>query len=155
MPYTTKTELQHAISAATLLQLVDDQTVGDWTTDDGDDLDPTDRLDHCIAQAGRMIDGYAQAHFSVPFDDHPSTPPLVTELATTLTIYYLYRRRRGAFGMPDDVKAEYDMAMKQLQRINEGKLDLGVEPPPDASSKSVAQYDGPEQLFTSDTLDDF
>jgi phage gp36-like protein len=152
MPYTSKDELTNAIGAETLLALCDDPQVGDWTTEDVSGFSATDRLNGCISQAGRIVDGYCQAHFEVPFD---TTPPLVAEIATSLALYYCYRRRRQAFGIPDSVQEEYKMTCRRLERINEGKLDLGVEPVPEASSKAVATYDGPDQLFTSETLEDF
>jgi phage gp36-like protein len=152
MAYCSKEDLEMAITPQTLLDLCDDTQQGDWTTDDAYGFNATDRLTACILNAGRMVDSYAQAHFSVPFDP---TPAMVKELAISLAVYYLYRRRRAAFGMPDDVKDEHSDAMKRLERINEGKLDLGLEPSPAASDKVVAQYDGPDQLFTSTSLKDF
>ena len=150
--YTSKQELTDAIGAEPLLQLCDDTQIGDWTTGDADGRTATNRLNSAITQAGRLIDSYAKAHFSVPFE---TTPPLVAEMAVALTLYYLYRRRRAAFGMPEDVKDEHKDTMKRLERLNQGKLDLGVEPTPTKSDLSVAQSDGPDQLFTSTTLSKF
>jgi len=146
MAYTSKEELELAIGVTTLLQLCDDEAVGSW------DATNTDRLNHCIDQAGRDVDGYCRARFAVPF---VATPPMVGRLAVSLAIWYLYRRRRAAFGVPEDVKDEHELAVRQLERINEGKLDPGVEPEPSTSTKDLLTYDGPDQLFTSDTLEDF
>jgi phage gp36-like protein len=146
MAYASKEDLELAIGATTLLQLCDDEAVGSW------DAVNTDRLNHCITQAGRDVDGYCRTRFVVPF---VVTPPMVGRLAVSLAIWYLYRRRRAAFGVPEDVKDEHNLAVRQLERINEGKLDPGVEPEPATSTKDLLTYDGPDQLFTSDTLEDF
>lgn len=145
MAYCTQTDLETAISEQTVLDLVDD---------DGDGVHNATtqaRVTACITQADREIDGYCQAHYSVPFG---TTPPLVANLSITISLFYLYRRRRNAFNMPDDVKEDYDRAMKKLEMVNSGKLDLGVEPPPASSSKVVADTDGPDQMFTHTKLQD-
>lgn len=152
MSYATKDELSKALGATPLLELCDDGALGDWTTQDADGVTNTDRLGDAITQAGRDIDGYCRARFKVPFT---TTPPMVARIATSLAIWYLYRRRRSSFGIPEDVQLEYEGALRALERINEGKLDPGVEPEPTVSSKSLCTYDGPEQLFTSTKLQDF
>jgi len=153
MTYTSKTQMVDAVGATTLLQLCDDPLVGDWTTGDADGRTATDRLNHCIAQAGRTIDGYAAVHFSVPFAS--PTPPMIAEIAVALCIFYCYRRRQDAFGVPEDVRLDYRDAMKRLDGINKGLLDPGVEPAPTASEQTVTQYSGPDRLFTNTTLKDF
>ena len=146
MAYTSRTELENAISAQTVLDLVNDDAASEH------DEDTLERLASVITQAGREIDGYCQAHYAVPFTG--TIPPLVANLALTIALFYLYRRRRNAFQMPEDVEKDYDRALKKLGHINNGKLDLGLEPPPASSSKVVAQSAGPDQFMTHDTLKD-
>jgi phage gp36-like protein len=153
MAYTTKQQLELAIGDALLLQLCDDTAIGSWDTADASGLSATDRLNACISAAGQTIDGYCAKQFSVPFDS--PTPAMIAEIAVSLAAYYLHRRRRGDIGMPEDVVTEWKAAMKRLEGVNAGRLDPGVEPAPTASEQVVDTYSGPDQLFTSDTLEEF
>jgi phage gp36-like protein len=150
--YTSKDALSRILGATPLLELCDDAALGDWVTPDSDGVTNEERLNYCILQAGYKIDGFCRARWKVPFDP---TPPMIVEVANTLTVYYLYLRRRGSFGMPEDVREEWSGAMKMLLKLNDGTLDPGVEPEPTVSSKDVLSNSGPEQLFTSDKLKGF
>ena len=146
MAYTSQTQIERAITAALVIQLTDDSGVG--TAD-------TAVLDEAIADAGREVDGYVRAHYSVPVSP---TPAMLQTIAIDLTIWRLFRRRHGVFGMPEQVQDTYAARIKQLEKINEGKLDLGVDALPTVSAKVVAQTAGPDQMFTggsSGTLRDF
>lgn len=140
MAYSSKAELDSAITVQTVIDLTDDELSGSANTA---------RISKAIEWSDQQIDGHCQAHFLVPFT---TTPAIIANISLTLAIWYLYRRRRQAFGVPEDIQDAKDSAMKQLQRINEGKLDLGQTPIPAASSKMVATSSGPDQLFTYDTL---
>lgn len=146
MSYTNQSRLEKAISAAVVIQLTDDSGSGSIDSDN---------LNMAITTSDGEIDGYLQAHYSVPL---VTTTGLVSAIADDLSIYYLYRRRRNSFLMPEDVVTNYDKRIKQLTMINEGKLDLGIEPVPASSSNVLAQSSGPDQVMTggsSGSLKDF
>lgn len=143
MAYCSRTQLETHFGEDTILQLCDDESQGS--------VNPNvqGRIDAAIVQAGQDIDGYIQAHFLVPLTG--TIPPLIQSCAIDIAIFYLYRRRRAAFGMPEDVADAYRMRLTQLQRINEGRLQLGAEPAPAASSYEVGTSEGPAQVFTAQT----
>lgn len=144
MAYCSQTDIEDAITAALLIELTDDAGAGS--------VDTT-VLGREIADADAVINGHLRAHYDVPLG---STPNLIRRLSIKLTTYGLYSRRAAAFaGMPEHVREGYDWAMQQLSFVRSGMLDLGIEPPPAASTAEIAQTDGPDRLFTSDTLKDF
>lgn len=144
MAYCGQTDIENAITAALLIELTDDAGLAEVDTA---------VLAQEIADADAVIDGHLRAHYGVPL---VTTPNLVRKLSIKLTTHGLFSRRAAAFaGMPEHVQAGYDWAMAQLRLIRTGTLDLGVEPPPAVSSAEVAQTDGPERLFTEDTLKDY
>jgi phage gp36-like protein len=143
MAYTTQTLLERAFSASAILRLTDDAKTGSIDTA---------RVTEAITQAGHEIDGYCRKQYSVPF---ATTPPIIEKLATDLAGYYLFRRRLAEVGIPEDVQTLRDQAVKQLEQISKGTLELGIEPPPASSSGVVATSMGPAALFTADTLEDF
>jgi phage gp36-like protein len=146
MAYTTQTEIEAAFSAATILALVDDAKVGSV------DTNGLARITAAITAASQEIDAYCRRHYSVPF---VTTPPIVEKLATDLAGYYLYRRRMAEFGTPEDIKDLRAGAVRQLEQIAKGILDLGVEPQPTSSAAVVAVSGGPDALFDATTLEDF
>lgn len=147
MAYITQTDLEAAIGAEAVLHLVADEG------NDGHTAESTARITGAIARAQNLIDGYVQAHYDVPFADG-SVPPMVQNWAVTIAIWFLYRRRRNAFQVPDDVRSDWERVEKQLVMANSGKLDLGTEPPPASSTKVAAASSGPDQQFSHDTLED-
>jgi phage gp36-like protein len=147
MAYITQEDLEAAIGVSTVLDLVDDDGNG------GHNTATVARITAAIERAQNLIDGYVQAHYLVPFTDG-AVPPMVQNWAVTIAIWYLYRRRRNAFQIPDDVRADWERVEKQLVMANSGKLDLGTEPPPASSTKVAAASSGPDQLMTHDTLKD-
>ena len=136
MSYTSQTRIERSIGSTLLIQLTDDSGAGSVDSD---------VLNQAIESAGNEIDGYIQAHYSVPL---ATTPGMIQVIADDLTVYYLYYHRRNSFGIPDGIWETYKMRIKQLEKINDGKIDLGVEPPPSKSSKVMAQSDGPTAVMT-------
>lgn len=149
MAYTSRSALESAIGASTVLDLVDDEH--------GSVMGATQeaRVTAALALADDEINGYCRARYTVPFS---TTPPMVELIAIDLACWHLYRRRHYAFGMPEAITANYERRLKQLEAINKGLLDVGSEPAPSASTKLYATSEGPEQEFTGGddgTLRDF
>lgn len=147
MAYCTQAQIESAIGSTTVLQLTDD--AGSGSID-------ADKVTEAIRDAGQEIDGYVRAHYSVPLA--APTPAMVNTICIDLAIHRLFRRRRATFGMPEDVMEMYSKRIAQLERINKGTLDLGVEAVPTASARVTAQTAGTDQAFTggsSGTLKDF
>ena len=146
MVYTSRTLLEQAFSASAILRLVDDEKAGTIGAT------ALARITAAITQAEHEVNAYCRKHYLVPFT---TTPPIVEKLATDLAGFYLFRRRMAEVGVPDEIKDLRADAIKQLEQIAKGLLELGVEPPPASSAAVVAESSGPDALFTSDTLEDF
>jgi phage gp36-like protein len=137
MAYCSQAQIEELYGADLIEGLTDDAGAG---------VADADVITAVIADASREIDGYCRAKYAVPFTG--TIPPMVVTIAIVLSVWRMYRRRTQSFGMPEDVQADYEMRIKQLERINAGTLDLGVEPPPAASGRSNIRSDGPGRLFT-------
>lgn len=135
--YCTQAQIELAIGSEVAEQLTDD---------DGTGAIVAARVAEAIREASQEIDGYVRAHYSVPLV--APTPAMVNTICIDLVIHRLFRRRRAAFGMPEDVMDQYKLRVKQLERINAGTLDLGEAEAPAASARINAQTDGPDQAFT-------
>lgn len=143
MSYCSKTDLENAFGATLIIELTDDSGTGS--------ADAT-KVTRAIADADAVIDAHLRAHYDVPLD---TTPDLIRKLSKDLAIFVLYQRRASAFEIPEWMIVNHRDAMSMLGLLRKGEMDLGVEPPPAASSAEVATTDGPDRLFTADTMEDF
>ncbi|MGB1307520.1 MAG: phage protein Gp36 family protein [Oceanihabitans sp.] len=63
---------------------------------------------------------------AVIFDETtPIRDEYLADIVTKLTIYKIFRRN-AARKLPTDLKDDYDWAMKQLEKINAGRLTLDL-----------------------------
>lgn len=143
MSYIDQTDLEKAISARTVLELSDD---------DADGVSDTGVIDAVLLQGQSEVDGALRKRYHVPL----STPPqLVKTLALDVTVYRLFKRRAHQLETPKSVQAQYDQAVKQLNAIARGDIDVDADPTPAASAAEVAEASGPDREFTSETMKDF
>lgn len=143
MAYSSQTDLENAFGVTLILDLTDDDGVGKVTAD---------HVTRAIADADALIDAHLRVHYDVPLE---TTPDLVRKLSKDLAIWNLFQRRASSFELPEWLIALHDDTKDTLKTLRRGELDLGVEPPPAASSASTATTDGPDRLFTTTTLEDF
>jgi phage gp36-like protein len=141
--YCIQTDLENAFGATLIVELTDDSGTGSADAA---------RVARAIADADATIDAHLRAHYDVPL---ATTPDLIRKLSKDLAIFVLYQRRAAAFEMPEWMLVNHRDAMTMLGLIRKGEVDLGVEPPPAASSAEVATSEGPTRLFTTDTMEDF
>lgn len=73
--------------------------------------------------ATETVDGYLRSRYLLPLND---VPTLVRNICLQLARYWLYSRRPEGKGFPDNVKETYSQALKDLERIADGKLHLGL-----------------------------
>ncbi len=109
--FATIADMQARYAAADLEQLTD----GDGGINEA-------RLETKLVSASNTVRGYVAAHYDSRF---AVLPPLLVDLACTIALYQLYQH-----GRPDQVKEDYDNAMRSLRDIAAGKLKLdeGAEP---------------------------
>ncbi|CDF98066.1 gp436 family protein [Avibacterium paragallinarum] len=80
-------------------------------------------LDKACLYATEIVDGYLRSRYVLPLHQ---VPTLVRNLCLQLARYWLYSRRPDGKGFPDQVKDSYAQALKDLERIQSGKLHLGL-----------------------------
>lgn len=116
MAYADLTGLTARIGEAALIELTDraDPPLG---------VVDTTVIDAALADTDALIDGYLAARYALPLS---ASQALVVTLAEAITIYKLY-----TISAPERVVDDYRDAIKTLEKIAEGKVQLnasGVEP---------------------------
>ncbi len=141
MAYSTQTDILKRISSAELAQL----------TSENDTIDAS-VVTEMIAAADGEIDSYVAVRYAVPL---ASPPALIKTCSVSIALYRLFERRANRLGgINDAIKAAYDNALKSLNAISLGKISLGVDPPPSASTtanKSELKADAREFTKTKMT----
>ena len=102
-----------------------------------------------LASADAQIDAYVGTRYDLPL---PEVPPLLVDLACTIARFRLQKDRAS-----ERVKADYDTALKTLEHLASGKATLPIstgEAPPAADGGGV-QVEGPERIFSRETLKGF
>ncbi|MDH5524446.1 MAG: DUF1320 domain-containing protein [Desulfobulbaceae bacterium] len=127
MGYCTQADIEEQVPAEELVQLTDDNDLGE--------VDTT-VVDRAIADADAEIDGYCGTQYSIPFD---TVPAIIRKLSVDIAVYNLYARRRGA---PDDRKERYTAAGRLLKDISRGMVTLGANAP------AVSDASGPAASTT-------
>ncbi|MBF0752235.1 MULTISPECIES: gp436 family protein [unclassified Pasteurella] len=73
--------------------------------------------------ATETVDGYLRSRYVLPLNQ---VPTIVRNICLQLARYWLYSRRPDGRGFPDNVKDTHAQALKDLERIQHGKLHLGL-----------------------------
>lgn len=81
-------------------------------------------LDKACQYATETVDGYLRSRYLLPLK---SVPTIVRNICLQLARFWLYSRRPEGKGFPENVKDTYAQALKDLERIQSGKLHLGLE----------------------------
>lgn len=139
--YSTQADITKAISEDILIQLTDDDNLGTINADN---------LTQAIQTADSEIDGYCAVKYTVPFI---TIPAVVKALSVEIAVYYLYKRRT----VPEKIEKAYDKAVARLKDISSGRMSLGVDPPPAASTMDSPESNRNEsdRIFTRDSMKGF
>ena len=108
-----------------------------------------DAINKALADASGFIDGHVGERYSLPLT---SPAPLLRRPCVDIVVYYL---AQGATLMTEDIKARYDDARKVLKDIANGVIKLTLDTDGDGRSESerrVISVQGPDRIFTRDTL---
>lgn len=122
MAYTDLVNIKKRLPAHIIEQLTDDHGTGSVVTEIVDDA---------IATAQEEIDGYLKGRYPDDIADD-DVPAMITDIATSLSVYNLYARKIE-LTMPDSIQLKYKNAIKQLERIQAGK----ISPFPEANEPTV------------------
>ncbi|MGR5271358.1 gp436 family protein [Vibrio alginolyticus] len=110
--YCTQTDMETRFSEQELMQLTDkDGSAGAVVTA---------VLDQAIRDASATIDGYIGGRCQLPLS---SVPAILTRTACDLARYYLYDDQLGD---EHQVTKRYQSAIKYLEQVGSGKVDLGI-----------------------------
>lgn len=114
------------ITSAELTTLVPEQVMYELSNDTPgyavSEID-FDKVNAIVAEACETVDGYLRGRYRLPF---ASTPTLVSGIAKQIARYKLYERRPEGFDLPDTVRNGYTDALKDLVKIQNGVITLGV-----------------------------
>lgn len=141
MTYATQAELVERFGETMLIDLTDRANPPAGTIDAGVVAD-------ALADTDAMIDGYLLGRYLLPL---AATPALLKDLAKAIAIYKLH-----GDSVADKIRADYQDALKTLDKIAAGTIRLnvaGVEPVSSGAS-GVKTTDRPRD-FTPDNLKGF
>lgn len=136
MAYTDLEHIKKRIPAKHVEQLTDDHGTGSIVTEIVDDA---------IATAQEEIDGYLKGRYPDDIAD-VDVPPMIQDIATTLSCFNLYGRKIG-LTLPEALQMKYKNAVKQLERIQAGK----ISPFPEADEPTVIRSNKTEDSKTFDS----
>lgn len=137
MAYANKAEMQVRYEDQKLIELTDrEEPYTDAI------VDPV--LDVALEDASAIMDDYIGTRYSLPLADVPSS---MKRICCVIAFYQLHK------GMADDeTKQDRDDALRHLQKIAKGAINLiqgGDEP---KSSKAEAIVEAPTRTFNRDSL---
>jgi phage gp36-like protein len=136
MDYCTQTDIENRYRAADVTRLAD--------YDEDGAADP-DVIAHAITDAGGELDGYLQKKFLVPVRPIPVS---LRRVAVTIAWYYL---QLGRDSVTDDARQAYKDAVKWLEGVASGVIDIGiaVKPPAGGAAPGV-RFEGKNREFGRD-----
>lgn len=114
MSYCTLTDIKSAIPEQNLIQLTDDENLGEVNQA---------RVNDAIDYADQLIDGYLRGRYTLPLDP---VPGLLKKLAVDLAVFFIYSRKLE-LEMPEGMTNRYKNAVKVLEMIQKGTVSLGTE----------------------------
>lgn len=112
------------IQAQDLTDVMDEVTLRQLSTDNSRATEANQAvIAKACEYATETVDGYLRSRYQLPLND---VPTLVRNICLQLARYWLYSRRPEGKGFPDNVKDTHAQALKDLERIADGKLHLGL-----------------------------
>lgn len=112
--YITAQDLTEVLSERSLIELSNDHSRASEVN--------SVVLDKACQYATETVDGYLRSRYLLPLNTVPS---IVRNICLQLARFWLYSRRPEGKGFPENVKDTYTQALKDLERIQNGKLHLG------------------------------
>nr|WP_314740885.1 DUF1320 domain-containing protein [uncultured Haemophilus sp.] len=112
------------IRAADLTDVMDEMTLRQLSNDNSRATEANEAvIAKACEYATETVDGYLRARYVLPLEE---VPTLVRNICLQLARYWLYSRRPDGKGFPPNVKDTHTQALKDLERIADGKLHLGL-----------------------------
>jgi phage gp36-like protein len=134
-------------SAQDLRDRYPDQDLIQLTDPEGQILQ-VDRLDSALRAAQSIIDGYLQGRYPLPLAQVPSS---LVEYACDIAMYRLQTLRPA--DTLEDARARYKDAIKYLEQVSRGELQLGLsqeqQPAPQSGGPELI---APDRNFSRDSM---
>ena len=108
----------------------------------------TSVIDRAVADADAEIDGFVGSRYTLPLPE--PVPPGLVPIACDIARYRLYDD-----AVPVIVRQRYEDAIARLRDIAAGRLSLGIDPAPAASSQGSVAVRAPARIFGADQLRDY
>ena len=128
--YCTVEDMKKLIPESTLIQLTDDESLGNINQA---------RIDEAVASADAEINSYCGSRYSVPFTP---VPDMIRKVSVDIAIYNLYSRKVEE--IPETRETRYKNAIRFLEIVAKGSISIGVSPEP-----AVKTEEGIETCKTS------
>jgi len=146
MSYCAQIDIEKILPEKQLIRLTDDENAG---------MVNTVRLDEAIISAAEEIDAYIGGRAKLPISG--VIPPILGKFNADIAVYNLYSRYSES--IPETRVDRYKNAIKTLEKISEGKISLGLQPPPgppDENAYAAAgQSSARDKIFDSTTMDKY
>lgn len=101
-------------------------------------------LNAALSTATAMIDSYVSKRYDLPLAE---VPAVLVPHAAAIAWYTLHR---GNY--PEAVRVEYEDALSFLRMISKGDALLDVQGTQPSSAPAEARVEGPERIFSRDSL---
>lgn len=152
MAYCTLNDLGKLISENILLQLADDDGVGQFVTEEPINNAYSNVL-QAINDADTVINSYLAGRYQVPIVTDP-IPPVVVQISQNLALCNLYERRRE-LDMPEGIKNRRDRNIGLLKDIKMERAEIpelentsaNITPAPFNVTVSSADVEFPNTLL--------
>mgnify|MGYP000002900306 CR=1 FL=1 len=111
--YCSIDDIRKNIPDISLIELTDDNGTGQ--------IENT-IVSEAIAYADSTIDGYLRGRYSLPLNP---VPKIIQKISIDIAIYHIYSRR-FELEMPEGMQKRYENAVKLLEAIRKGTIELGI-----------------------------
>jgi phage gp36-like protein len=138
MSYCTQDDLLEQISEAELIELTDDAGSGEVDAD---------VVTRAIADADATIDAHCQGRYSVPLSP---VPAMIRAVSVDMAIYNLLSRKNEE--VPKSRDDRNRNAIRFLERVADGKIQLGASTPAQANTEHSVSIDSGSRIFTRDKM---
>lgn len=137
MSYATKLDMLARYEEKELIQLSD--FIEPYTEQIVDSV-----LTSALNDASATIDLYIGGRYALPL---ASVPPSLVDMAAKIAYYNLNRGR-----YTESIRQDYDDVLRRLEKIASGAIKLFLDNKEPKSAAAIAEVDGPNRVFNSDSL---
>jgi len=106
------------------------------------------RLSSLIQSASDEIDGYLRSRYTVPL---APVPAFIKDICIRIVRYKIVSRRGFGPDAPEQViVSDYKFCLKQLEKIQNGEIDIGFATTSGSMASEKILYDTPQRFFDTE-----